>query len=178
MLKIVIPAGGRLWDEQSERFIRNSKERTLQLEHSLVAISKWESKWKTPFLSDKEKTTAMMIDYIRCMTVTQNVDPDVYYFLTQQHIDEVTKYINDPMTATWFSDAKQKGGTGEVITNEVIYSKMLEAGIPFECQKWHLNRLITLIRVHNERMNPKKMSKQEILQRQRDINKRRRAGLK
>ena len=102
MLQITIPAG-TLWDEGIEEFI-STKEKTLQLEHSLVSLSKWESKWHKPFLSDKEKTFEETIDYIRCMTITQNVKPEVYLFLTKENVDQIYEYINDPMTATTFND--------------------------------------------------------------------------
>lgn len=175
MLQIIIPAreASDLWDEKNEEFIPipAMKEQTLQLEHSLIALSKWESKWCKPFFSRDEKTNEEIIDYIRCMTITANVKPEVYYGLTNENLKEVTDYINAPMTATTFSN-RNKGGTGrEKITSELIYYWMIAFGIPSEYQKWHLNRLLTLIRICEIKNEPqKKMSKGELMSRNRALN--------
>ena len=144
----------------------------MSLEHSLVSISKWESKWEKPFLSKDKKTTAETVDYIRCMTLTQNVDPNVYLGIDDNIVEQVSKYIEAPMTATWFNEDKnKKGGSGKVITSEVIYYWMVALNIPPEYQKWHLNRLLTLIRVCNAENNPKKkMSKKDIFAQNRKLN--------
>lgn len=169
MLQITIPST-ELWDEQKEEFVY-TKEKTLQLEHSLVSISKWESKWNKSFLSSKEKTTEEIIDYIRCMTITQNVDPEIYTRLSNRTIQQIYDYINAPMTATVFSDTGRKGGNRDVITSELIYYWMIALNIPFECQKWHLNRLLTLIRVCEiKNAPPKKMSKRETMSRNAALN--------
>lgn len=176
MLQIVIP-GVEYYDEVKEEFI-TEREQTLQLEHSLVSLSKWESKWCKVFLSKQEKTVEEIQDYIKCMTINQNVNPDVYNRLTQSNIDEIQKYISAPMTATYFS--KNAGGraTGEQVTSELIYYWMIALNIPFECQKWHLNRLLTLIRVCNvKNQPPKKMSKRDILSRNASLNAARRQQL-
>lgn len=162
MLQIIIPAT-ELWDEKREIFI-NTKEQTLQLEHSLVSLSKWESKWCKPFLSKEAKTIDETIDYIKCMTITQNVDPDVYYAITRNNIEEVNKYIEAPMTATTFSKITNGKPNREQITAELIYYWMIALNIPFECQKWHLNRLLTLIKVCDiKNQAPKKMGRNEQL---------------
>ena len=149
MLIIHIKAG-ELYDEAHNEFI-HSNGQDLCLEHSLVSVSKWEAKWHKPFLDDRfQKTKEETIDYIRCMTITQNVDPSVYYLLSNENIAQIQEYISNPMTATWFSDKKKKGAPRKVITSEVIYYWMVSLQIPFECQKWHLNRLLTLIKVCNE----------------------------
>ena len=158
MLQITIPATEQ-WDEQLQQFV-NTKEQTLQLEHSLVSLSKWESKWNKAFLSKNEKTLEETLDYIKCMTINQNVNPDVYRCLNADHIEKINRYIEAPMTATTFNDQKQSKANREVITAELIYYWMIALNIPFECQKWHLNRLLTLIRVCNiKNTPPKKMSK-------------------
>jgi hypothetical protein len=154
MLKITIPPTEQ-WDESTNEFIY-TKAHNLSLEHSLVSISKWESKWNKPFLSKENKSYEETIDYIRCMTLTQNVDPKVYRFLTAKNVTEINRYIDAPMTATWFSDSKQSKRTSEQITSELIYYWMIALNIPFECQKWHLNRLLTLIRVCNVKNKPPK----------------------
>ena len=170
MLQITIPST-ELWDERKEEFVY-TKEKTLQLEHSLVSLSKWESKWNKAFLSSKEKTTEEIVDYIRCMTITQNVDPDVYNHLTNNIIQQIYDYINAPMTATVFSDnGKRSGGSRETVTSELIYYWMISLNIPFECQKWHLNRLLTLIRVCEiKNTPPKKMGRGEIMSRNAALN--------
>lgn len=169
MLTIVIPAL-ELWDEKNEVFI-TLKERKLQLEHSLVSLSKWESKWCKPFLTNHEKTYEETLDYIKCMTITQNVDDDVYQRLTKKHIDEIYEYIGAPMTATTFNEDKSSKNNKEVVTNELIYHWMIALNIPSEYQKWHLNRLLTLIRVCNIKSQPpKKMSNNEILRNNSQLN--------
>lgn len=169
MLHITIPAR-ELWDERSQRFVQ-TKEYNLQLEHSLVSISKWESKWKKAFFSKKDKTSEEMIDYIKCMTITQNVKPETYNYLTEDNLTQIKEYIEDPMTAVYFNDSKEKGGHKETVTSDLIYYWMTALNIPLECQKWHLNRLITLIRVSSlKNTPPKKMSRKELMSRNRSIN--------
>ena len=177
MLKITIPAR-EMFDEVKQEFI-NTKEQTLQLEHSLISLSKWEAKWKKPFISKGNLSNEEILDYIKCMTITQNVPEDVYLRLTLDNYTEVRKYIEDPMTATWFSNTEKKGKiNNEQITAELIYYWMIALQIPFECQKWHLNRLITLIRVCNiKNTPPKKMSRTEIARRNAELNAKRRAEL-
>ena len=170
MLRITIPAT-EMWDERKGEFVY-TKEYTLQLEHSLVSLSKWESKWCKPFLSKKELTTEEAIDYIKCMTITQNVPPEVYNSIPQSVIQQVSDYIAAPMTATWFNEKEGKGrGSSEVVTAELIYYWMIALQVPLECQKWHLNRLMTLIRVCNiKNTPPKKMSKRDVASRNAAIN--------
>lgn len=176
MLHITIPASEQ-WDEINEQFIR-SKEQSLVLEHSLVSVSKWESKWCKPYFSKQEKTYEEIIDYVRCMTITQNVDYEVYKFLTLDNLQRINKYIDAPMTATWFSENENKIGKNKTITNEIIYYWMVALNIPFECQKWHLNRLITLIRVCDiKNKPPKKRSRREILSQNAALNASRRKRL-
>lgn len=177
MLKITIP-GQEFWDEEKEAFI-NTKGAALQLEHSLVSLSKWESKWHKPFLGNGDKTVEETVDYIRCMTLTQNVNPSVYDFITNEIIGQVSDYIDDSMTATWFSKEDKGSPNREVITAELIYYWMIALNIPFECQKWHLNRLLTLIRVCNvKNAPPEKLSQKEIAKRNAAINAARRKARK
>lgn len=169
MLVITIPAM-EMFNEQTQEFF-TLKEQTLQLEHSLVSLSKWESKWCKPFLSKDNKTTEETLDYIKCMTITQNVSPDVYNRLTKNNIQAINDYIDAPMTATTFNDQNQKGRGREVVTSELIYYWMIALNIPMECQKWHLNRLLTLIRVCNVKNSPpKKMSRGDIMRRNAALN--------
>lgn len=176
MLTITIPAS-EFWDEKNEQFVP-MKETRLQLEHSLVSISKWEAKWHKPFLSDADHTTEETIDYVRCMTLAKNVDPMVYLRIDQGTVTQITDYINDSMTATWFSEDQKRRKQKTVVTSELIYYWMILFGIPFECQKWHLNRLLTLIRVCSEKNTPKKkMSAKEINARNKALNAQRRKRL-
>lgn len=161
MLKLVIP-DREIYDERTNQFIY-IKGATLQLEHSLVSLSKWESKWCKPFLSKKDKTTEELLDYIKCMTLTQNVNPDVYKYLSNSTVNQINEYINAPMTATTFYEEKGGKKSSEQVTSELIYYWMVALNIPFECQKWHLNRLLTLIKVCNiKNQPPKKRSKKDI----------------
>lgn len=176
MLKLHIPET-EYYDETNERFIQ-IKEQTLSLEHSLVSISKWESKWKKPFITGKERPIEEIRDYIRCMTLTQNVDPLLYSCLTMAQIKIVLDYMDDPMTATTFSNNKKEGKNGEFITSELVYYWMTALQIPIECQKWHFNRLMTLIRIAGEKNQPpKKMSKSDILKHNKALNAQRRARM-
>ena len=176
MLRITIPAVEK-FDESKQEFVY-TKEQTLQLEHSLVSLSKWESKWCKSFFSKKEKTYEETIDYIKCMTLTQNVNPDVYGNLTKENVEQINNYIEAPMTATYFSEDKNSKGGRETVTSELIYYWMIALNIPFECQKWHLNRLLTLIRVCNIKNSPpKKRSRRDILSRNAALNEARRKQL-
>lgn len=173
MLTITVPAA-EFWNPIANEFI-NTKTCVLALEHSLVSISKWESKWNKPFLSKNEKTDEEMIDYIRCMTLTQNVDPQVYYALTSSNYMAIKDYIDAPMTATTFPKDSEKQNR-EIVTSELIYYWMIASGIPFECQKWHINRLLTLIRVCGIKNSPKKkMSRKDAMNQQRMLNAQRRS---
>ena len=167
--KIIIPSA-ELWDAKNEIFVY-SKEQTIVIEHSLVSLSKWESKWHKPFLTKEKKTTEETIDYVRCMTLTQNVNPEVYNYLTNKNLEDIHEYIEDSMTATWFNEEKKNGVSSKQITAELLYYWMISFNIPMECQKWHLNRLITLIKVCSEENKPKKkMSKKELYSRNAAIN--------
>lgn len=181
MLQITIPATvTEEFDEELNEFIYKPalKEQTLQLEHSLVSLSKWESKWCKPFLYSKNKTDEEILDYVKCMTITQNVNPEVYTRLSSQNVEAINNYIDAPMTATTFSSDKNGKKNREIITAELIYYWMIALNIPFECQKWHLNRLLTLIRVCNiKNAPPKKMSKRDIMNRNAALNAARRKQL-
>lgn len=173
MLKIKIPAI-ELYDEERNLFIM-SKEYELQLEHSLVSLSKWEAKWHKPFLTKGDKNNEEALDYIRCMTISQNVEDEAYSLIKSDLMEKITEYIGDPMTATTFRQEKESPNK-EIITSELIYYWMISFNIPFECQKWHLNRLLTLINVCNIKNQPaKKMSKKELAARNRSLNEARKA---
>ena len=169
MLDIIIPET-EVFDEKTMSFT-TFKEQKLTLEHSLIAVSKWESKFEKPFLSS-EKSSIETLEYIKCMTLTQNVKPETYLRLSPQNVEDIKAYIEAPMTATTFKKIERRGGKKEIITAELIYYWMIAFNIPFECQKWHLNKLLTLIEVcARKNETPKKMSRREISAQHRAINK-------
>ena len=177
MLQIIVPVTPEGWDEEKQEFVK-PEEVVLQLEHSLVSLSKWESKWCKPFFSKKEKTTEEVLDYIKCMTITQNVGQYVYDHLTNENVNQVNEYIKAPMTATTISESKNGKNSRETVTSELIYYWMIALNIPFECQDWHVNRLLTLIKVCNVKNSPpKKRSKREIMQENAALNAARRKQL-
>lgn len=170
MLTIVIP-DQELFNDVTQEFV-DIKGRDLRLEHSLVSLSKWESLFHKPFLTAEEKTHSESINYIKCMTVTQHVPDSAYKAITPENMAQVVRYIENPMTATTFNQEEQKKTINrEVITAEIIYYWMVALQIPMECQKWHLNRLLTLINVCNIKNKPhQKMSRAQLLARNKAIN--------
>lgn len=188
MLEIVVKEK-EFYNEDTQEFI-NTPSGTLHLEHSLISVSKWESKWHKPFLQNSTHLShEEIVDYVKCMTLsTNNIKSDIYEYLSPQNIDDIIAYIQDPMTATWFSEDKQSNKkpsrkNTEIITSELIYYWMVALQIPFECQKWHLNRLMTLVRVcqaKQEEHNPKskkKPTQREMMARAEALNAQRRAQL-
>ena len=175
MLKIIIPAT-ESWNAKDEIFVY-TKETSLNLEHSLISLSKWESKWKIPFLSTKNFSIEQTLDYVRFMTLNKDVPPFIYKNLGKTNMQLINNYIEDEMTATTFNnfqDIKNR----EVITSEIIYYWMIALNVPMECEKWHLNRLLTLINVCNiKTQKPKKMSKNEIAKRNHYLNEARKQSL-
>ena len=173
MLQIVI-RDTEFFDERDSS-IEIVKGRTLQLEHSLLSISKWESIWKKPFLTKEKKTRDEIVSYIQCMNVGQQPPDSIYKCITSRHIKEVEAYIDDSMTATTIKN-NGKRNSRKIITSELIYFWMIQNGIPFECQKWHLNRLLTLIEICAIENGPKKkMSQNDILRRNDALNEMRKA---
>ena len=167
------------WSDSQQMFIY-MKPQTLRLEHSLLSLSKWEATWKKPFLSETGHSPIEERDYVRCMTVNKQVDPTAYMALTPDHMQKIRAYINDPHTATWFSNAPGGAkGTKEAITSELIYYWMVSMNIPFECQKWHLNNLLTLIHVISVKSDDsKKMSPSQVAHQNAALNAARKARLK
>ena len=167
-----------LFDERTSEFI-TVKGGTLKLEHSLVSISKWESKWKIPFLSNKKKTNVQIDDYIRCMSVNGDPDPILIASISSEDKNRIIDYIEEKQTATWFSNLDDKRNTkSDVITSELIYYWMIEYQIPHEYEKWHLSRLLTLIEICNRKNStPKKMTQTEIIARNKALNAKRKARL-
>lgn len=174
MLKITIPLS-ESYNEESNEFVVDGVD--IELEHSLVSLSKWESFFEKSFLATKDKTTEEVLWYIKAMVTTPEVPEAILSRLSEKNIEEINNYINAKMTATWFSDSG-KTASREIITAEIIYYWMISLNIPFECQHWHLNRLITLIQVCNRKNAPaKKMSRSEIAKKQRELNAQRKAEL-
>ena len=167
-----------LFDERTSEFI-TVKGGTLKLEHSLVSISKWESKWKIPFLSKEKKTNEQIDDYIRCMSVNGDPDPILIASISSEDKNRIIDYIEEKQTATWFTNLDDKRNTqSDIITSELIYYWMIEYQIPHEYEKWHLSRLLTLIEICNRKNStPKKMSQAEIMARNKALNAERKARL-
>jgi hypothetical protein len=176
MLKIIVP-GDEIYDEKTEEF-GTVGDVTIEMEHSLVSLSKWESIFEKPFLSSEEKTVEEIFEYIKCMSLEAEISPEVFSKLTKGNIEQINDYINAKMTATWFRDLPGAKRNRETITSELIYFWMIQFNIPFECENWHLNRLFTLIRVCNEKtQKPKPMSRADAIAQQKALNAQRRAQL-
>lgn len=182
MITITIPSQ-ELFDERNETYI-NVKERTLKLEHSLVSVRKWEAKYHKPFLNDKEKSLKELISYIFYMILNEDVDENILRFIPKEEMARIVEYIKDPMTATWFSDNSTIGAsksTRDVITAEIIYYWMVSFNIPVEFENWHLNQLLTLIKVisiKNDNGGRKKLGKREAAAQRMALNAKRRAKYK
>lgn len=176
MLTITV-LGAELFDEKTNEF--SSEElAVLNLEHTLVSLSKWESKFEKPFLTDQDKTAEEFLSYIQFMITSSNFTPEILQHLSQKNIEEINEYINAKMSATWFSSDPNVPKSREIVTSEVIYYWMTVFNIEWEAQYWHLNRLLTLIKVCNEKnAKPKKMSAAERNARNRELNARRKAEL-
>lgn len=178
MLEIIVPET-EFYNEKTGNFIKADKQ-ILKLEHSLISISKWESKWKKPFLTEETKTKQEILSYIECMSISPLCDKSVIFRLTESNYNDITEYISDSMTATWFSKSKPTSKR-DIMTSEVIYAQMIGLGIPVEFEKWHIHRLMTLIKVcdilFNKDSKKNLMSQKEILKSNRELNEARRKKL-
>lgn len=175
MLQIIVP-GTEYYDESTETFT-TVDDVVLELEHSLVSLSKWESKFEKPFLGSDDKTSEEILEYVRCMVATKDYPSDVFQRFSAANIQQINQYIDSKQSATTFKNQKQYG-PAEVVTAELVYYWMIAFNIPFECQHWHLNKLFALIRVCNAKNGkPQKMSRSEMAERNRQLNEQRRAKL-
>lgn len=170
MLIIEVPEQ-ELYDETTGQFV-NVKKSTLQLEHSLISLSKWESNWKKPFLEQKNFTRAELVDYVRCMTMNEkNVDQNAYAALTAADLKKIENYIVDPHTATTIYDSRRgPAGGHQIVTSELIYYQMVYHHVPGEYEKWHLNRLMTLLRICNIKGTNDQMSMKDIFAQNRALH--------
>lgn len=177
MLEIVLPEV-EIWDDNAEefQFSKGTEGKTIQLEHSLISVKKWEAKWHKPFLGKEDKTYKEICDYVRCMTLNHGIPDAAYFPIEPNTLSQIVDYIQDPMTATWFSkEPDQNGaprmGKQEVVTAEIIYYWMIALNVPSEYQKWHLNQLLTLIKVLNiKNAPPKKRTKADLLKQHAALN--------
>lgn len=181
MLYLDIPES-TYFDEADQSF-HTIKAQRLTMEHSLLSISKWESKWHIPFLEKRfPKTNEQIIDYMMCMTLTQNVDPNLFYALPKSEVDKINAYIEDPQTATVIKTNKQEGAAPKVkkeyVTSELIYYKMIAYNVPDKFEKWHINRLLTLLQICDiKNEQPKKLNSKQAASQRASLNAARRARL-
>lgn len=170
MLEIELP-GGELYDEIKEEFVELDP-KTIQLEHSLISISKWESNWKVPFFREDRMTAEQLIDYILCMCITKRVTKTELSYLSSENLEKINDYMGEQRTATWFNDAHNNSRSREVVTSEILYYQMFKLGIPIECEKWHISRLLTLIRVYaaKDPSVSQKMNKRDVAAQNRALN--------
>ena len=179
MLVLEIPET-ELFDETEDKFVYIKKQ-SVKLEHSLISISKWEAKWRKPFLNKEKKTKEEILDYIRCMFVNPVQDDNVILCFSNEDLNKIIDYIDSPMTATtvtFLDKDYYKKQKEEIVTSELIYYWMIAAGIPFECEKWHINRLFSLLKICSAKNAPKQKMNKSMAQSQAALNAKRRAALK
>ena len=176
MLKIIVP-GNDFFDDSIQEFVTVG-DLVVELEHSLVSLSKWESIYEKPFLAPGEKSSEEILGYIKTMLINPEIPSDVFSRLSEDNLSKINEYIDAKMTATWFSEQRGQLKSQEIITSELIYYWMITFQIPIMCENWHLNRLFTLIRICNiKNAAPKKMSRSETAARNRELNAQNRARL-
>lgn len=174
MLTVIIPEN-EFYDSNQNKFIIVPSS-TVVLEHSLISLAKWEAKWHIPFLGKQKRTLEQESDYIRCMLVTPIKDENNFItYLSPENVQQIKQYIEAPMTATTFGKIQTRTLSKEIITAEIIYYRMFDHNIPIDCQKWHLNRLLTLLRVCDMKASPTKTNKRDNAMRQAELNAMRRA---
>jgi hypothetical protein len=174
---VIHVSGVESFDENTQEFIAQGGT-VLELEHSLVSLSKWESIHEKPFLGKEPKTSEEILSYVKCMTLTEKIPREIFQKLSQENIEGIREYIEAKASATWFSEQPGEPKSRDVITSELIYYWMTVFNIPFECERWHLNRLFTLIRICNvKQAKPEKMSSSELARRNRELNAQRKAQL-
>ncbi len=176
MLTITV-LGAEHFNDETQEFTTEG-DFVLELEHSLVALSKWESIYEKPFLASEEKSTEEVLGYIEAMVMTLNVPAEVFSRLSQKNLDEINRYVDSKRSATWFAETPNTPKSREVITSELIYYWMIALTVPIECENWHLNRLFSLLKICNiKNGKPKKMSRSELAQRNSALNAKRKAQL-
>lgn len=176
MLTIIV-TGDELFDEETETFATVGDIK-VELEHSLISLSKWESEFEKPFLGPGQKSSEEVLGYIRAMILTPNLPPDILQRMTHFNLAQINKYIDSKQSATTFPDLPKTKGRREIITAELIYFWMVSYSIPFECENWHLNRLFSLLRVCDiKNSKKKKIPRNQLAAQRRELNAQRRAQL-
>jgi hypothetical protein len=164
-----------LWDEETETFVEHIVS-SIDFEHSLASMSKWESKWEQAFLGRTEKTAEQVYDYLSMMCLTPGVTREQILGLSQENFTQINEYIESQQTATKFAEQPNRRGSGEQITSDLVYYWMVAFRIPWEAQYWHLNKLLALVRICNAKQSGKtqKVPRHDTAQRNRDLNAERR----
>lgn len=169
--------GSEFFNETKQEFYYTNP-CVVMLEHSLLSVAKWESKWKKPFLSSRKDdvlTNAALYDYFRCMEVEPCIESMWPVSLSPSQYQKLLKYIDEEQTATkFYSYKKDKTLSRQTITSELIYYWMASLNIPFECERWHLSRLLTLIHIASVKgQTGKKMTQKETMQMYAELNEKR-----
>lgn len=180
MLTVNVPTGNESYNESTQTFINETV--PVRLEHSLHSMSKWEAKYQKPFLSTSEEHTkahSEVIDYITMMVLGTPITEDLLDRLIEHNLTEIQEYIADKQTATWITERKKTGAqSSEMITSELIYYWMFSYQIDVSCESWHINRLLTLIRIFGiKQEKPEKMGKAEADAQRKALNAQRRAKM-
>lgn len=179
MLEIHIPEL-EFYDESNNEFFTR-KPLDVSLAHSLISISKWEGIWKKAYFPSSYQEGLQggleELSYVECMIIGKTPSY-VPMYLLQNHKRELHEYINDTQTATTLHQLGPRKGVTPTITSELIYYWMIKFGIPFECQRWHVSRLLALIEVCNNKENAKgnKMNPVDSARYRYELNKKRLAA--
>jgi hypothetical protein len=174
---LILVGEEEMFNDETQEFIQ-VEQFSLELEHSLASLSKWESKFEKPFLGNSPHTKKETFEYLKMMVVTENVPSEIFERLSRDNLESINEYIDSKQSATIFNEMPNRKSSREIITSELIYYWMVAFTIPFECEHWHLNRLFALIRICGiKNSKDQKMPKDKIARQYRDLNEQRKAKL-